>query len=229
MTTAQTLIKDALVEIGAIGTIETPEADDAQLCLRRLNRMIDGWALRNLLAYHVRWETFTLPEGTQTRTIGTGGQVNVTRPVRIETGSFVRVNGTDYPLRVASRDEFAAIDLKSLGGAWPCVVYLEAASPLGILHFYPTGGCEVHLALQTQLSQFAALTTDYTLPPGVEDAVHLSLSEILCRPYSRPLTPDLMIAARNARKALKLANYQIPELDVGSREPHGMAGFLSGA
>lgn len=227
MTQAATLIKDALVDIGAIGTVETPEADDAALCLRRLNRMLDEWKLSTLQAAH--YEVFSLPAGTQTRTIGTSGQVNVTHPVRIETGSFVRIGSSDYPLHVASRDQWAAICEKTLDGAWPAWVYYESSVPLGTLNFWPQGACEVHLAVRSAFTAFADLTTNYTLPEGAEGAIFKNLKEILCAPYNRPLTADIVTGASNARNALKRAHYTVPELVIEQPAPSGIAGLMAGA
>lgn len=230
MTTANTITRDALIEIGAIGTTETPAPDDAALALRHLNRVINALAVRGLYAYHIYEQVITLTSAMQTRTIGSGGQVNTTRPVRVETGSFVRVGTQDTPLRIATRDQWSAITTKTLPGAYPEWVYYEAASPLGVLHFWPQGECDVHLMLQTQLTAFAGLSTDYTLPPGYEEAYMLTLAERLCRPFSRPLTTDLMQSAANARRVLRTANFQVPELEMPTgREVLGDLGaFIAG-
>jgi hypothetical protein len=230
LTTANTIIRDAMVGIGAIGTTETPGADEGALALRHLNRMLDTWKLHGLFAYAVSEQVFSLTSAMQTRTIGSGGQVNTTRPIRVETGSFVRVSSVDTPLRIASRDQWGSIDLKTLAGAPPEWVYYEATSPLGILHFWPQADCEVHLMLQTQLTAFADLATNYTLPPGYEEALELSLAERLCASFSRPVPADLKISAANARRAIKVANNQVPELEIpsGQRVHGSMAAFNAG-
>jgi hypothetical protein len=229
MTTSLTIIKDAMVEIGAIGMVDTPEPEDSAHALRLLNRMIDALGVRGVYAYHTDWIVYTLPAATQTRTIGSGGNINTTRPVRLETGSFTRVSSIDRELKIATRDQWAMISQKTLDRSWPEWVYYEASSPLGTLHFWPQGACDVHLAIQQRLTAFADLSTDYTLPPGIEDMLTLSLSERLCRPFGRPIPGTLAQAAANARRAVKTANAQVPELDmpVGARVG-SYAEFLAG-
>ena len=60
MTTANTIIRDAMIDIGAIGMTDVPEPDDSAHALRILNRMIDSWASRSLFAFHVQWQSITL-------------------------------------------------------------------------------------------------------------------------------------------------------------------------
>ncbi len=220
MTTANTIIRDAMIDIGASGMTDVPEPDDSAHALRILNRMIDSWASRSLFAFHVQWQSITLTSAMQTRTIGSGGQVNVTRPVRVVNGSFTSASGLDRELKVATRDQWAQIGIKTLIGDRPEWVYYEAGSPLGTLHFWPQGDCTVKLALEEQLTSFADLTTNYTLPPGNEECIVLSLSEKLCRPFSRPIPPQLARDAANARRHVKRLNFSVPELDM----PAGRAG-----
>jgi hypothetical protein len=231
VTTANTLIKDALIGIGAIGVAETPDPDDGVIALRILNRILDAWRIKGLYAFAVSEQVITLTSAMQTRTIGPSGQVNATRPVRLETGCFVRVSGVDSPLRVASRDEWAGIELKTQAGSPPDWVYYESTSPLGVLHFHPQADCEAHLMVAGQLTAFANLATDYTLPPGYELAIEQTLEERLCSTFSRPLPPTLKADAANARTAIKRANYQVPELElpIGARyRSSNQAAFNSG-
>lgn len=226
--TANTIIRDALALIGAIGKAEAPEADDAQPALRNLNRMIDAWAVRSLFAYHIGYESFSLPAATATRTLGPSGDVNITRPVRIESGAYVRVGGNDYHLESMTRQQFAEITVKTLGDAWPSHYYYDAASPLATINFHPQGACTVYLPVQTRLSQFADLTTEYTLPPGYEDALVLSLAERECLPNMRPVPVTLRQDARNARALIQATNLQTPQLAIGERVEFGQAAFTGG-
>ena len=226
---ANTIVRDAMREIGAIGISDTPEAEESQLALRTLNRMLDSWLTRNLYAYHVKWQQITLTSSQESRTIGPSGQVNIARPAQIEVGSYVRVSGIDTELRVVSRDTWAAVEDKSLVGARPEIVYYEAASPIGTLYFWPQADCDVFLAIQTQLTQFADLTTAYTLPPGYEDAIILSLAERLCRPFSRAIPLSLANDARKARAAVKALNLNVPELDMPlGNGLRGQSAFIGG-
>lgn len=230
MTTAATLIKDAMIDIGACGAVDSPDPDDSALALRMVNRMLDSWALRGLYAYHTRWEQVSLTAAMGSRTIGPGGQINTTRPVGVSTGGFSRVGGIDKELLVASRDQWAGIEGKALISERPAFVYYEASSPLGAAHFWPRSDSTVFLALETVITAFADQTTDYAFPPGYEDAIVKSLSERLCAPFSRPVPDTLRSDAALARKAIKRANYSVPELSIppGGRRFGGLTEFVAG-
>lgn len=231
MTTANQLISDALVLIGVLGGAETVNGNDAVTGLRVLNRMLDAWRQQPNMATHSAWVQFTLPANTTTRTIGPSGQINVARPIKLELGCFTRYQGIDNPLTVVERDQYANVDLKSEAGSWPSSVYYEPASPIGTLYFWPLAGSnvEVFLAVRTQLTKFANLTTDYTLPDGYESAIVASLAERLAPVFERPVPPDVRAEASSARRALKRANAKVPTLDMDGQQLQSRLGaFLGG-
>lgn len=230
MTNARLITKEAMEEIGACGFGETPEPTATDLAFRRLNDMLDAWRIHQLLVYHVGHQSVALTSSMQTRTIGSGGQINVTRPTQIEIGSYVDVSGESYPLNPISRDQWAAIPDKTLAADRPYVYYYEPSSPLGVVHFWPQGTCTAYLALPTILTAFADLSTEYTLPPGYKRAIVLSLAEDLCRPFTRPIPQKLTADAGNARNLIKRSNLEVPELEMGSGliGRGGYSAFLAG-
>ena len=83
MATAQAIITQAMIEIGATAPDETPTTAELTLGLVRLQNEIDAWNAERPTVYVTQRQTFTLTSGTNTVTIGTGGTVSVTRPVWI--------------------------------------------------------------------------------------------------------------------------------------------------
>ena len=64
MTTARTIVEDALREIEQLATGETPTDSEAQDALRVCNRMIHSWDLEGVCVGHTDWtltSTVTLP------------------------------------------------------------------------------------------------------------------------------------------------------------------------
>lgn len=229
MTTARTIIRNALRDIGAIGMAQTPAPEEEQAAFSILNRMIDAWSIDHLLTYALGWTSFAITSAMTSRTIGVGGQVNVARPPWIGPSSYVRVGTEDYPLPTLTPDQWARIDEKTLAADRPYGVYYEPSSPLGVLHFYPQGDCTVYLNVPTALSQFATVNTDYTFAPGNEDAITLSLSERLCRPFTRPVPNTLTRDAALARDALRKNNFRTPELFMPQAErSYSYSAFLAG-
>ena len=228
MTTANTLIADALGSLGVIGSAGTLGGSDALTGLRVLNRMLDAWRLQPHMATHAAWVTFSLPSGTSTRTIGPTGQVVTARPSSIEVGGFSRIGGVDQPLSVITRDQYANAQLKTQAGGWPCCVYYEAASPNGTLYFWPLAAATIYLPVRTHLDNFADLTTEVTLPAGYEAAIVPSLAVKLAPYFERQVPATVVMESAAARSAIKRTNASVPELDICQPVLSGYGAFLGG-
>src|SRR4051812_32681377 len=102
MTTALDLCTSAALKLGALESGEALTADEGSDCLNVLNSMLDFWAINKLLVYQIVQSTYTWPTATTSRTIGTSGNFNAARPVRIEEGTFFRdtTNNIDYPVEI---------------------------------------------------------------------------------------------------------------------------------
>jgi hypothetical protein len=216
MATVLTLVNNALQELGVYGAGETVSADDAALCLEALNDILEAWRLENLYIYDTQEVTAALPAATTSRTIGTGGQFNVERPVRLEDGCFVRVGTLDYPLDVVSKADYNDLTLKTLDGPWPRVCVYDAAYPTGTVSFYPRGACTVHLLVQVILSAFTATTNTFAMPPGYKRALELTLAEEVAAKFQKQASPATARRAMNARRVLKRSNLTVPQLQVGA-------------
>ena len=213
MTTALELITDALVTASVLGINEAVQSEDAEFALRTLNGMVDGMATGPTWAYSTSEVVYSLPANTQTRTIGPSQQINVDRPMRLETGCYTRISGIDRPLAVVDFQDYAGAALKSTQSTWPSCVYYDARWPTGMLYFWPVGSaCELHLFIHQRISEFADVSTAYNLPPAHRRALVLMLAEDLALRYGRELTPSLRLASANAQRALRRANLVVPTL-----------------
>lgn len=213
MTTALEIITGALEEIGVAEVGQAVEAEDAALCLRALNTLADAHLTEPLYAYATTTVSASLPAGTMSRTIGASQQFNCSRPVRLEPGCFVSVGGVDYPLSIIGEAEYNGISQKNIAGPWPSVVMYDAGSPTGNVYFWPTGACTVNLMVQTQASQFADMSTDYTLPPGYKRLFKFCLAEEVASTYQRQVSALTARNAAQARLAVKRANFVVPQLE----------------
>ncbi len=215
-TTALAIITASLQELGVIGAGETPDGSDLQDCLTALNGLMDAYLTAPNNAYTNTIVSASLPAATQSLTIGTSQTFNCARPVRLENpGCYVRVGDVDYPLEVISQADYNAISMKTAAGAWPTVCMLDGGSPTGNVYFWPTGACTVKLLTRTSASQFASLSTAYTLPPGLGRLLKFALMEEMAGPYSRPLSQLQVRNAAQAKRMFKRANFKVPQLDMG--------------
>lgn len=218
MTTANELIGQALGLLGVRAAGNPVSGESAAMALERLNTLLDAWRVNSLFAHATQTITGTLPANTTTRTIGPAGQlVCAPRPMRIEQGSKFTAGGIDYPIRTVTQPEFELIGIKALASIGPEVVFYNPTMPAGQLSFYPQASASVTLSLVVllQLTEFADLTTDYTLPPGYVRALAYSLAEECAPDFEREVPPSVARTARNSRRAIQIANNVVPQLMPG--------------
>ena len=214
--TCLTLVSDALTEIGWLAQGETPTYNDGDYCRRRLNRMLDSWATRGLYCYYLDHTNHTFTTSAQSYTIGaSGADFTAARPEHILKANLMSSDGYRTPLYVVEWPaDYGRITAPATSGT-PNTLYYQPTVPNGVLYPYPyptdtASGLELFttVALQT----YSALNTAYHLPPGYQEAITCSLAELLCTAYGRPLTPELVTAARNARVNIQAVNNRTPLL-----------------
>jgi hypothetical protein len=137
MSTALDVIRRTmrLLNINAVG--DPINHEEASEMLETLNLMIDRWNMDGTLCYRVSNETFTLTANTASYTIGVGGVLNTTRPIRIET-AFTRVasgSGSvmDYPMKEFQNEEYEVIPNKGVTCYYPTNYMYNPTYPLGTL------------------------------------------------------------------------------------------------
>ena len=212
MTTALDLITTAAQKIGALESGEVLTADEGTDCLNVLNSMLDFWQIDKLLVYQIVQSTYTWPAATVSRTIGTCGNFNATRPIRIEDGTFFRdvANNIDYPdiEIVRNRETYDSIVSKSDKGFSPEILFYDPAYPLGVLYVYPVPSGSLSLLLNTwqTLQSFAALTTVLSLPPGYQWMIEHNLAVHLEPVFSLPVPDRVLMEANKSRAAIERLN-----------------------
>lgn len=210
MTTATTIITDALQDLGALSAGQSPTSDDLADALRRLNKLVASWSLDNLMVPY-RTQISHVLNGSESYTIGTGGDINTTRPLAIES-AFVEHNDTDYPMRVSrDRSEYDRIDEKDITGI-PRFVYYEPSVPLGRLFVWYVGDANYTLKLNTrgQLTAFPDATTDVDLAPGYDLAMETNLAIILAGAYEASVSAETAKTAKDSLSRIRRLNRQEP-------------------
>lgn len=227
MTTALSIIDRAFELIGYKDPDETLSGAESQVGLAVLNSMLDGWNTQRL--FIVTTQDVSQSVSGLPITIGVGGTINVTRPVRMEQGAFVRQSNADYPITWLTSGEYQSIILKSTTSNLPCYGYYEPAVPLGKIYLWPSpsAAVELHLQVMTQLVEFADLATDYNLAPGYRKALQFSLAEELA-PGRRPLEARIERSAANARRAIRRTNVEVPQMGFLSPGMSPLAAFTTG-
>jgi hypothetical protein len=214
--TFNTMFKRSLRLIGVLGQDRDPTAAEAADGMYSANAMLDAWGIERLMVYQIQQATHTWPASTASRTMGSGGDFAVTRPTKIERGTFFRDSGgNDYPVMVTyDRAIYDSIILKSTGGSTPGLLFVDAAYPLTVLYAYPvpSEALTLHLNTWKQLQSFTSLTDAISMPPGYQDAFEMNLAVWIAPEYGTAA----MERAQNIEKRAALLKSNIKSINAPS-------------
>lgn len=208
MTTAADLISTALKLNGKLGQGEALTSNDATDGLNALNSMLDSWWNERLSVYQILRETHTLTISDRDYTIGSGGNINTTRPVKI-TNAFITSNSIDYPMEIIDVKAYDGLSAKTIESDIPHYLYYQPSYPLGIIYLYPTPSAANVLNFDSwkQLQSFSTLTTALSLPPGYQRALEYNLAVELCPLFGMPSpSPTVMKIATESKAAISRTN-----------------------
>ena len=220
MDNAGTIITAAMQDIGSLSAGQVPTTEEYSVCLRRLNGLLELWSTDNLLIPYRTQVSHGL-DGSKSYTIGSGGDINTSRPTFIES-AFTTHQFRDYPLHVShDRSEYDRIHDKSIIGV-PRLVYYEPALPLGKIFIWYVGDGSYTLKLSTrgQLTEFADLTTDIDLAPAYSFALEYSLAIVIAPVFETSASQEVALQAKDSLSKIKRLNRQSPKMTY----PRGMPG-----
>lgn len=207
MATALNLIEKSMRLFGGLADGESATASEASNGLAALNSMLESWSVERLMVYHILQENFTWASGQVSRTIGTGGNFDTTRPTKIVSG-FTRINNVDHPFRVVERQFYDAVIDKTVQSSYPEIVYYDATMSTGTLYAYPVPNASISVYLNSwkQLQQFAALTTTISLPPGYRRAIEHNLAVEFAPEFGMGVSDNVERIANTSKAAIKRIN-----------------------
>ena len=220
MATALSLIKSALKKIRVLGVDREPTASESADGLTALNAMLDAWAIERLMVYQVRQRSLSWPSATQSRTIGSGGNFSVDRPIRIDSAFLRDSNSQDYPLSILTdRTQYDGIVSKTQQSTLPEYLFYDPAYPLGTLYLYtvPTDAITLLLNVWQTLQSFTSLTADLALPPGYQRAIEFNLAPEIASDYGMEVPANVQRIAVQSKAAIKAINVpsMVAQIDRG--------------
>lgn len=206
MTTAADLIAGALRALNRIGVNETPSNEAYAAGLSTLNMMLDTFALKQLFIYVTTQNTKTLTTGTASYTIGSGADIDATRPTRI-AGAFIRDDGYDYEIDQISEDEYRRIVSKTTSGR-PQKLWYKPSYANGYLYLYPTpdAAYALHIDCITPFTAFSGITSSVSFPPGYVEALKYNLAIRLAPDHGISAPGEVVALAAAAMRNLKDLN-----------------------
>jgi hypothetical protein len=215
------LVTDALNEIGLLASGETATADDGWVGLRALNRMVDAWKAERVFIYQVARSTWSIVSGTGSYTVGTGGNVNIVRPVRIDSIAISDSSITppyEIPLRMMTDADYAGIRIKTQQALRPSAAWYNLTFPTATLVFWPVPTSSTLLGVlyaPQAVDEFAALADTVILPPGYRRMIVKNLGLELAPQYGATVSPQLERLERQAQDSFAVvvrANKRLQDL-----------------
>lgn len=174
MATAADLINAFLRKLRVIDIDSTADATQLANGLAALNMVVDAWNAEKISLFQEGELTALTLTGATSYTIGSGGDLNVTRPDRI-LSAYYRLSSQDYPpLRIVNKVEWDRLPNKTEAGVpellWYDMAYGSTAR--GVLHLWPNPSSgSLILTAATPITEFAATSTTVSLPPGYRAAL----------------------------------------------------------
>jgi hypothetical protein len=207
MSTALQVIQDALSKAGILSPGDVVTADELNDALRAFNDLLENTSLERQGVYGRTTEQFVTQANVATYTIGPGGAWNTTRPVRIASPGYSRLQGIDYGLDVMGDNEYALITLKTQPGIPRRFNYVND-TPLGVVTLWPVPDQVYTIGLNTDrvLTSIPSLNTVLAFPPGYELMFKCLLADLLAPEYGTVLPQAVAEQARRFKADIKRAN-----------------------
>lgn len=167
-TTIKKIIKKMMQKGGIITKTMEPAADEISDAVDAINAMLSSWSNSGLFVSGRTWETFNLVGNQSAYTIGTGGNFNTKRPVKI-IASTVQVGQTTQPIYEITDELYVTqIPFKTTPGI-PQYYNYDNAYPLANIRLYPVPSSNFPIFLLTEkpLAEFG-INDPFDLPPGWE-------------------------------------------------------------
>lgn len=206
--TAGDLVRDSLRLVGAIATGETPTPDELNDGLDALKDLLEIWSTQSLAVYGSDNQTFNTVIGQAEYTIGTGGNWNTTRPVRINDSPYCTVNGVDFPIDIIGQSDYDLFSLKTQPGQIIEKMTYVSDFPLGRITLWPVPNAVVPITLSADrvLNSAIILTTTMNFPPGYLLAFKYALGIMIAPDYGRIVSDEIKQIAQSSMAAVKRAN-----------------------
>lgn len=232
--TAQDLIYNALVEIGAVGQGEALSAADAQLGLYMLKEVLNSADAEPLEFYSENVYNFNFPSSKPTYTWGPTSGNDFVGPVPQKiTAANIIIPGTTSPVRVpmyvtTNANEYAAIGAPLVTTSTPEFLYFnrqpENANAELTFWSVPTGVYSFEAWIWQSLQTINALTDSFLFPPGYQEWLRLTTAIKCCRPFRQVATADLRADQFKAKQRIEAFNSEPSIMIPDPGLPNGRSG-----
>ncbi|RLC21489.1 MAG: hypothetical protein DRH93_11670 [Deltaproteobacteria bacterium] len=199
MATMQTIVDDSAIEIGILVAGGSLPTNDQAWVLRKLHYFLktlgrDGFNL----PVKVRDEPLTLINDQASYTIGkVGGEdFDTEMPHSLDFG-FVRINDTDYHVRLRPRDEYSRLSNKNTRKGRPYYMYYDYGAVTGTITFFPKPNQNFSFFLTSNkyFTTPGAIDGELIVPPEYEEMLVTNLAVRIAGRYGRNISSQTKLTA----------------------------------
>lgn len=207
MATAGDTVKGALRLIQALTRGESMDSADGAEGLQALNDLVHSWYANDVLVPYLTREELALTQGKSEYTIGTGADLDTTRPLSIAS-IVLRDSGTDYILDEIGQHWWSQLPIKDTESR-PRQYYYEEGYPFGTIRFdyEPDHAYPIFVTSYKPFSDFTDLADTIDLPPMYERALRFNLAMDLAPEYGREVPQTVAIQAQKALDDIRQRNF----------------------
>lgn len=239
--TVQDVFRDALLEIAVIDPLDPVPPEMLDLALLRCNSILDQWNAEQIATYNVDFSTFSTTSRLSPHTIGLAANsptwtVTTNRPVSILGANRYQGTGTGLvkigPIEIVDDAWWLRQPVPNIQSGIPTQLYYSPSWPNGSVYLWPVPDAvfTIELELRTVMALYANgdMSSDFSMPPGYQRALMLTLAKDLTGPLPVSWTPQQEQKLTEAMTVV-FANNNAP-VRIRTRQSGMMAGRgMSGA
>ncbi len=228
----------ALRRLGVLDPIEQGDPEEIANALLVGTNVLDSLRNESLMVSGVTRSVYSLTNGTQAYSIGTGGTFNQDYPEAILRWSSIPDGGaTDPNERERGRpmrdEEWQGINIKTQEGPEPRYMWYDRkwVAGLGRCHFWPVpDNSDVDVVLYQHIPEITSLVsgTQYNLRPGysllIETALAMELASGGTYEIDQDVLTRVMAAYARAKASVMRKNYVPRQAKTGREWAIGNAG-----
>lgn len=200
------IIQDAYFDAGLIARAQPVNSDMVVDGMRRLTDIINLWQTQGLKLWLLSDTAVPLVAGQNAYTFYPGGDIDITKPMRVLQGYYLDVNNIRRPLTVLSWDEWLRLSQVTGNNGAVNSYFVDKQQMRLVVYFWLTPDTtaatgSAHVLLQHQVTNFINVTETMNFPNEWRIALRWGLADELATGQ-----PETIMARCEARaKAYRLA------------------------
>ena len=195
-----------------IGIRDTSDATKMAQALTAFNEMIASWEA--ILHYAPTEENWTLTASTESYTIGSGGDFDTTRPIKIVSAFIRDSDNNDHPLDIITKKDYDKIYDKDKDQR-ATELYYAPENTLGIIYLnsaYSTAE-DLYLSSVKPYPAYSALSDTLLEPIEYETALRFNFAVAIAPEYNTVPLPFVSNFAEVLKMSLVNRNFKVSKAE----------------